>query len=70
MMTRRPNLDFLRRAIELATRNVTSGNGGPFAALIVRNGEVESVEAVSARGHEGPIITVVKQEAESVGSPL
>jgi hypothetical protein len=24
------------------------------AALIVRNGQVESVEGVSARGHEGP----------------
>jgi tRNA(Arg) A34 adenosine deaminase TadA/CTP:molybdopterin cytidylyltransferase MocA len=50
MMTRRPNLDFLRRAIELATRNVSSGNGGPFAALIVRNGQViaEGVNLVTA----------------------
>ena len=39
-MTRPPNLDFLRQAIALATRNVTSGNGGPFAALIVRDGKV------------------------------
>jgi guanine deaminase len=39
-VTHQPNLDFLRQAIALATRNVTSGNGGPFAALIVRNGEV------------------------------
>ena len=27
------------------------------AALIVRNGKVESVEEVSARGHEGPLLT-------------
>jgi hypothetical protein len=26
------------------------------AALIVRNGQVESVEEVSARGHEGPLL--------------
>ena len=39
-MTRQPNLDFLRRAIAIATRNVTSGNGGPFAALIVQDGRV------------------------------
>ena len=39
-MTRQPDLDFLRSAIALATRNVTSGNGGPFAALIVRDGKV------------------------------
>lgn len=37
---RQPDLKFLRQAIELATRNVTSGKGGPFAALIVRDGKV------------------------------
>lgn len=49
-MTRQPNLDFLRQAIGLATRNVTSGNGGPFAALIVREGQViaEGVNVVTA----------------------
>ena len=39
-MPQQPDLDFLRQAIALATRNVTSGNGGPFAALIVREGKV------------------------------
>lgn len=39
-MTREPKLEFLRRAIALATENVTSGRGGPFAALIVRDGQV------------------------------
>jgi guanine deaminase len=39
-IARQPNLDFLRQAIALATRNVTSGNGGPFAAVIVRDGKV------------------------------
>jgi guanine deaminase len=39
-IARQPNLDFLRQAIALATRNVTSGNGGPFAALVVRDGKV------------------------------
>jgi len=49
-MPRQPNLDFLRRAIALATRNVTSGDGGPFAALIVRDGKViaEGVNMVTA----------------------
>ena len=31
---------FLQRAIFLATENVRTGAGGPFAALIVKNGEV------------------------------
>jgi tRNA(Arg) A34 adenosine deaminase TadA len=49
-MTREPNLEFLRRAIALATENVTSGRGGPFAALIVRDRQViaEGVNIVTA----------------------
>jgi len=31
---------FMRRAIDLSVENVRSGKGGPFAALVVRNGEV------------------------------
>jgi len=31
---------FLRMAIDLATANVTSGAGGPFGAVVVKDGEV------------------------------
>ena len=31
---------FMQEAIELAVENVRSGQGGPFAALVVRDGEV------------------------------
>lgn len=50
MESRKPNPEFLRRAIELATRNVVSGAGGPFAALIVRDGQIvgEGVNTVTA----------------------
>ena len=34
------NRDLMRRAIALATENVTSGKGGPFGALVVRNGTI------------------------------
>jgi guanine deaminase len=34
------NPEFLRRAIELATRNVADGQGGPFGAVIVRDGKI------------------------------
>jgi guanine deaminase len=49
-MSPEPNLVFLRRAIALATENVTSGRGGPFAALIVRDGQIiaEGVNIVTA----------------------
>ncbi|MBS1822061.1 MAG: nucleoside deaminase [Acidobacteria bacterium] len=34
------NPEFMKQAIELATGNVTSGRGGPFGAVIVRDGAV------------------------------
>jgi guanine deaminase len=35
-----PQAQFMRMAIELATDNALSGQGGPFAAVIVRDGEL------------------------------
>lgn len=32
--------EFMQRAIELAKKNVHRGNGGPFGAVIVRDGEI------------------------------
>lgn len=37
---KQPNPELMRRAIALATANAASGRGGPFGALIVRNGAV------------------------------
>jgi len=34
------DIQFLKRAIELAQHNITSGNGGPFGAVIVREGKI------------------------------
>jgi guanine deaminase len=49
-MSSLPNPDFLRRAIALATENVVSGKGGPFAAVIVRAGRIvgEGANSVTA----------------------
>jgi CTP:molybdopterin cytidylyltransferase MocA/tRNA(Arg) A34 adenosine deaminase TadA len=49
-MNDQTNTEFLRRAIALATENVVSGAGGPFAALIVRDGCIvgEGVNTVTA----------------------
>ena len=48
-MTGHPNPEFLRRAIALATQNVAAGAGGPFAAVIVRDGKIvgEGVNSVT-----------------------
>jgi guanine deaminase len=35
-----PNPEFMKQAIALATENVTTGRGGPFGAVIVRDGKV------------------------------
>lgn len=35
-----PNPEFLRRAIALATQNVLTARGGPFGAVIVRDGTI------------------------------
>jgi len=45
-----PNPEFLRRAIALATENVASGRGGPFAAVIARDGQIvgEGANSVTA----------------------
>jgi tRNA(Arg) A34 adenosine deaminase TadA len=45
-----PNPEFLRRAIALATDNVTSGRGGPFGAVIARDGRIvgEGANSVTA----------------------
>ena len=45
-----PNPEFLRRAIQLAIQNVDAGGGGPFAAVIVRNGQIvgEGANTVTA----------------------
>jgi tRNA(Arg) A34 adenosine deaminase TadA len=49
-MTNPPHAEFLRRAIALATENATSGKGGPFGAVIVRDGRIvgEGVNSVTA----------------------
>ncbi|HEY1903757.1 MAG TPA: nucleoside deaminase [Terracidiphilus sp.] len=45
-----PNPEFLRRAIALAVENVDTGAGGPFAAVVVRDGKIvgEGVNTVTA----------------------
>ena len=44
------NPEFLRRAISLATENVLTGKGGPFGAVVVRDGKIlgEGANAVTA----------------------
>lgn len=44
----------MRLAIQLATDNVRTGQGGPFGAVIVRNGEILAAEANSVTRTNDP----------------
>ena len=46
-----PNPDFMRRAIALASENVRALRGGPFGAVVVRNGEVVAKIAFAHSRH-------------------
>lgn len=46
--------EFLRRAIGLAVENVQAGRGGPFGAVIVRDGEVIAEGANSVTSANDP----------------
>jgi tRNA(Arg) A34 adenosine deaminase TadA len=67
-----PNPEFLRRAIELATENVVRGRGGPFAALIVRDGQVVAEAANSVTATNDPTahgeVNAIRAAARALGT--
>ncbi len=71
-MSHPPNPAHLRRAIELATQNVLAGTGGPFAALIVRDGEVIAEAANSVTTTNDPTahgeINAIRKACAAIGS--
>lgn len=67
-----PHPEFLRRAIQLATANVTSGAGGPFGAVIVRDGRIvgEGVNTVTT-AHDPTAhgeVNAIRAAARALGS--
>jgi tRNA(Arg) A34 adenosine deaminase TadA len=67
-----PNPEFLRRAIHLATQNVVTGAGGPFAALIVKDGVVVAEAANSVTAANDPTahgeINAIRAAAKALGT--
>jgi tRNA(Arg) A34 adenosine deaminase TadA len=63
---------FMERAIALATENVTSGRGGPFGAVIVRNGEIVATGANSVTTTNDPTahgeIVAIRNACTALGS--
>src|SRR5580704_1787579 len=71
-MANAPNPEFLRRAITLATENVLSGKGGPFGAVIVRDGMVVGEGANSVTTTYDPTahgeVNAIRAAAKSLGT--
>jgi len=67
-----PNPAFMHRAIELATENVRSGTGGPFAAVIVKDGEIIGEGANSVATTNDPTahgeINAIRKACQALGT--
>jgi guanine deaminase len=66
------NPAFMQQAIALATESVTSGRGGPFGAVIVRNGEVLAVGSNLVTATNDPTahaeVVVIRNACTKLGS--
>ncbi len=64
--------DFLRRAIQLAVENVEQGRGGPFGAVIVRDGEILSEGANHVTPQHDPTahaeVVAIREACRKAGS--
>jgi len=71
-MSSQPNPEFLRRAIALATQNVTAGKGGPFGAVIVRDGKIIGEGANSVTATNDPTahaeVNAIRAAAKALGT--
>ena len=72
MNANRDSASFLRQAILLARENVTSGRGGPFGAVIVRNGEIIATGANQVTASNDPTahaeVVAIRNACEALGS--
>jgi tRNA(Arg) A34 adenosine deaminase TadA len=71
-MPGQPNPEFLRRAIALATRNVLTATGGPFGAVVVRDGKIIGEGANSVTSTNDPTahaeVNAIRAAAKSLGT--
>jgi tRNA(Arg) A34 adenosine deaminase TadA len=71
-MPAEPNPDFLRRAIALATENVLAARGGPFAAVVVRDGKIVAEAANSVTATHDPTahgeVNAIRAACRSLGT--
>jgi tRNA(Arg) A34 adenosine deaminase TadA len=62
----------MQKAIDLATENVRSGAGGPFGAVIVKNGEIVATGANQVTSTNDPTahaeVTAIRNACRALGS--
>lgn len=68
----KPDPNFMRMAINLATDNVRGGQGGPFGAVVVRNGEVIAAAANTVTATNDPTahaeVNAIRAACATLGS--
>ncbi len=71
-MARNANPQYLRRAIQLATENVLKGAGGPFGALVARDGRIVGEGANTVTVTHDPTahaeVNAIRAAAKALGS--
>ena len=71
-MPAKANPEFLRHAIRLATENVVSGAGGPFGAVIVRDGRIVGEGANTVTASNDPTahaeVNAIRAAARGLGT--
>lgn len=64
--------DFMREAIRLSIENVESGNGGPFGAVIVKDGRIIASGVNNVTAHNDPTahaeVTAIRNACKELGS--
>ena len=65
---------FMREAIRLSIENVTSGNGGPFGAVIVKDGEIIATGTNQVTATNDPTahaeVTAIRNACKKLGLSL
>ena len=66
------NPQFMEKAIALATENVVSGHGGPFGAVIVRDGQILATGVNSVTATNDPTahaeVTAIRNACAAIGN--
>src|ERR1700753_3050247 len=64
--------EFMQQAIRLATENVTSGRGGPFGAVVVKDGKVIATGANQVTAVNDPTahaeVTAIRNACKALGT--